>query len=489
MGSLVADRRETTVAFRVATRPLSTRRRLLMLGGLGAALTALAAAASLTCLLDVGAVTRELGVVQRAQSFHQDADMMHDALRGDVMRAQQVADAARAGAEGPALFSDARAVARQTRGHARQYRADIDAARSLPLPDVLVGELEQLRPLQLAYIASAENMVESALDGGRVSPLAREQYEAAWRGLVSSHALVTTDLTEASLHGERGVVDERRQAFGVVGLSSLGALAGWFSLVLWHNHSIGRLHGALRREAEQRSAADLLQRSLLPGSLPTVDGLRLAARSLPGDAGRHVGGDWYDVITMPDGQVGLVVGDVAGHDLPAATAMGQLRNALRAYAVEEVSPARVLARLNRLTTLLSTADMATCVFAVLDPMSGHVRWSSAGHLPPLVTLPTGLARLLPGEPGLPLGVFEDATYTDGDLLLPAGDSLLLYSDGLVERRGTLIDDGLAQLQAACGPHRGPDDLVDQVLAAMVGDGAHGDDVTLLVAQAARRPLP
>ncbi|MGH3316157.1 MAG: PP2C family protein-serine/threonine phosphatase, partial [Nocardioidaceae bacterium] len=184
----------------------------------------------------------------------------------------------------------------------------------------------------------------------------------------------------------------------------------------------------------------------------------------------------------PGGEIGLVVGDVVGHDLPAATAMGQLRNTLRAYALENASPAAVLERVNRAADMLQVADMATCVYAVLDPKNLTVRWASAGHLPPLVTSPSGGGRLLRAEPGPPLGVLPDARFHDERLRLQRGEALVLYTDGLVERRGEPIDTGLAALEEAPRPQPGPQAMCDELLHALLGDAVPGDDVTLLLLQ-------
>ena len=264
--------------------------------------------------------------------------------------------------------------------------------------------------------------------------------------------------------------------------ASIGAMAGWLAVLMWHHRSSGRLNGALLREAAHRSAADVLQRSLLPDRLPSVEGVQLAGRSLPGELGHHVGGDWYDVITLPTGELGLVVGDVVGHDLAAATAMGQLRNALRAYALDDSSPARVLTRLNRAADLLDVVELATCIYAILDPRTLAVRWSSAGHLAPLVSAESGIGELAAVDPGPPLGAIQEPEYVDSVLHLRRGDALVLYTDGLVERRGEAIDAGLDNLASIRGPHPSADAMCDLLVSTLLGDRPRGDDVTLLVVQ-------
>jgi serine phosphatase RsbU (regulator of sigma subunit) len=266
----------------------------------------------------------------------------------------------------------------------------------------------------------------------------------------------------------------------MISISTVAALAGWVGLVVWHNRSMRNLQGALVREAEQRSAADLLQRSLLPTRLPEVPGVALAARTVPGSEDQHVGGDWYDVLALPSGEVALVVGDVVGHDLPAAALMGQIRNALRAYALEDPSPTTILGRVNRAACLLDASEMTTCICLVLDPATMSVRWASAGHPPPLVLSAAGRGRLLGGEPGPPLGVDPDARYFMHETRLRPGQTVLLYTDGLIERRGATIDDGLSALQNVVVPQRSAQEMCDQVIGALPYDTGRRDDVTCLL---------
>ena len=270
----------------------------------------------------------------------------------------------------------------------------------------------------------------------------------------------------------------------VLMIGSGAALAGWALLVGMHRREGKRLRDALGREAVQRNVADELQRGLFPDQLPDIPGLQLAARSTPGDSSMRVGGDWYDVIRLPSGEVGLVVGDVVGHDLPAASAMGQIRTALRAFAVHETSPANVLARVNTMADVLGVTDLTTCLYAIVNPSTGTFRWSSAGHLNPLVVSATGVGRLLNGDPGPPIGASHTALYVDRASEIPRGGSALLYTDGLVERRSSSISDGLARLESIrVPPCTDPDGLCDQVLAALLGSGSRvSDDVTVLALQ-------
>jgi serine phosphatase RsbU (regulator of sigma subunit)/anti-sigma regulatory factor (Ser/Thr protein kinase) len=244
-------------------------------------------------------------------------------------------------------------------------------------------------------------------------------------------------------------------------------------------------------ESEQTIAATL-QRSVLPTTLPRMEGVQLAARYVPGTVELNVGGDWFDAIPLRDSRLGLVVGDVVGKGVGAAATMAQLRNALRAFSLDRTRPSSTLTRLNRLSEEVLETTFATVVYAVVDPRSLVCRYSSAGHPPPLVAFPDGRIELLEGGRGLPLGTGPGTEYALDVVELDSGSVLLLYTDGLVERRGTSIDTGLEQLRAtvAAGP-REPERLVEHVLESMVGSAERDDDIALLAVRVfalAPRPL-
>ncbi len=231
-----------------------------------------------------------------------------------------------------------------------------------------------------------------------------------------------------------------------------------------------------QRYARELSVAETLQRSLLPARLPTVPGLGLAARYLPGG---EVGGDWYDVIPLADDRVMLAVGDVVGHGLGAASLMGQLRNGLRALALDGHSPGGVLERLDRLVQLEGDG-MATLVCVTLSPALDSMTISSAGHPPVLVVDASGGTTFVEGHTTVPLGVGR-ATHGEARVALSPGSKLLLYTDGLVEDRGSSIDNGLELLRlAAVDASDNPDALAAGVVAALGREGGAEDDVTLLV---------
>jgi serine phosphatase RsbU (regulator of sigma subunit) len=455
-------------------RLLPMRQRLLLLGLIGVFMTLVVGGAAVVSLRDVSAINRQLALVTRALYFHQDADMMHDALRADAARAHL------AGQGQPGY--DPVKIGRATQRHAQRFRADIAAIEAMHLSPRLEATMERLRPEQRNYITTAETMVERALVGDRKLVVAQVTQEAAFRDLLPTLSDATHELMVTSEQVKRAAARETAEAQRVIALATIGALAGWIGLVAWHMRSMRRLQVALVGEAEQRSAAEVLQRSLLPTYLPDVPGVRLAARSTPGSSDQQVGGDWYDVLTLPSGQVCLVVGDVAGHDLPAAALMGQVRNALRAYALEDPSPTTVLGRVNRAACLLDSSDLTTCICVVLDPTTMTVEWSSAGHLPPLVLSESGGGRLLVGDPGPPLGVDSTAVYEQHATRLHPGETLLLYTDGLVERRGRPIDVGLSALQNVAIAPSDPEGMCDRLLAELANDTPERDDVTCLLLQ-------
>ncbi len=239
------------------------------------------------------------------------------------------------------------------------------------------------------------------------------------------------------------------------------------------------LERAAHFESEQTIAATL-QRSVLPTTLPRVDGIELASRYLPGTAELNVGGDWFDAIPMSDGRLGIAVGDVVGKGVHAAATMAQLRNALRAFSLDRMKPSSTLARLNRLAEEVLDTAFATLVYAVVDPETLVCRYTSAGHPPPLALFPDGRVELLEGGRGLPLGTGSNARYRQDVVELPAGTVLVLYTDGLVERRGESIDVGFDELRAAAlaGP-REPEQLVEHILESMIGSREREDDIAIL----------
>ena len=235
-----------------------------------------------------------------------------------------------------------------------------------------------------------------------------------------------------------------------------------------------------RHFESERTIAETLQRSVLPATLPRVESLQLAARYLPGTDEVDVGGDWFDAMLLSNGRLGLAVGDVVGKGVQAAATMAQLRNALRAFALDQMKPSSTMTRLNRLTDELSESTFATVVYAVLDPDTGVCRFTCAGHPPPLVVHPDGRAEYLEGGRGLPLGTSPDVRYRQQTVELPVGSTLILYTDGLVERRSEPIDEGLERLREAAEEASGePERIVEHIIERLVGSGGRRDDIAVL----------
>src|SRR6516164_9113484 len=243
--------------------------------------------------------------------------------------------------------------------------------------------------------------------------------------------------------------------------------------------------GAL--EQEHRNA-ETLQRSLLPDRLPIIPGVEFVSRYLPGGAGLEVGGDWYDVFPLPRGRVGLTIGDVVGRGLAAAAAMGQLRTALRAYAIETDSPAAVLQRLSRLVVEFEAAQMATLIYAVLDPDTRTLSFASAGHPPPLLIGPNGSARYLMEARSPPLGVTK-AAQAEATVTIDPGSTLVLYTDGLIESRRGSIEKSMEALRTAVEGHHGDlDSLCDDRVLQPPRPESSGDDVALLMVRLLPAPI-
>jgi GAF domain-containing protein/anti-sigma regulatory factor (Ser/Thr protein kinase) len=275
---------------------------------------------------------------------------------------------------------------------------------------------------------------------------------------------------------------------GALGLVSFGE-AAYTATELAFAEDLGRraalaLGNATSYETE-RKAADLMLRSLLPKDLPARDGVTTGFGYRPGERGARIGGDWYDVLDLAEDCVGLVVGDVMGHGVPAAAAMGQIRSALRAYAFEGHGPGAVLDRLDALIQRDDEMQLTTCVYATLDTATGEMVVASAGHLPPLVLDAAGEGRFVALDAGLPLGVgLTEDGYPQTELRLADGATFVLYTDGLVESRSDPIDVGLDRLRrsAAAAVTEGPQGICDAVLGA-VGDPEHRDDMAILAVRA------
>ncbi|MFE5511714.1 PP2C family protein-serine/threonine phosphatase [Streptomyces sp. NPDC056529] len=237
-----------------------------------------------------------------------------------------------------------------------------------------------------------------------------------------------------------------------------------------------------RLHAETQHIAERFQRSLLP-TLPDTGDIRLTARYAPSATTAEVGGDWYDSFTLPNGHLALIIGDVTGHDLRAAVRMSQLRNMLRGIACDrQEPPGHILRRLDLAQQTLYTNATATCTYAVLETTDDGTRqlhYAQAGHPSPLVISPEGDTRFLDEGRSLMLGITNLPSRPNATTVLEPGSTLLLYTDGLIERRGETLDHGLTRLrQHAAALARQPlEEMCDELLTGLAAD--HTDDIALL----------
>ncbi|MDA8314864.1 MAG: PP2C family protein-serine/threonine phosphatase [Actinomycetota bacterium] len=234
----------------------------------------------------------------------------------------------------------------------------------------------------------------------------------------------------------------------------------------------------LRLYAQQRSISEVLQNALLPKRLPSVPGIALAARYVPGDTTADIGGDWYDVVRCDDRSFLFAVGDVSGRGVPAASIMASLHYAIRAYAAQGDHAATILHKLTSLLDVARDGHFATVLLGHVDVPGHRLTLVNAGHLPPLVVSDGG-AHFVHVVPGAPIGVVEGVRYVPYTVRVAPGSSVLAYTDGLVERRGELLDTGMARLQQVVSVvPEAPERLLDRVISTLTSDAAF-DDVALL----------
>jgi serine phosphatase RsbU (regulator of sigma subunit)/anti-sigma regulatory factor (Ser/Thr protein kinase) len=243
-----------------------------------------------------------------------------------------------------------------------------------------------------------------------------------------------------------------------------------------------RLFAALH---EEHRITDLLQRSLLPDRLPDRLGIEVAARYMA--ARDDVGGDWYDVIEIGRGSIGLAIGDVVGHGVRAASLMGQLRTGLRAYAIDGHPPGTVVERLDHLLGTISESGMATVLYATFDPESGRLACAAAGHPAPLIVSAAGEPRFLELPPAPPLGALPYPMFREVETALAPGETVLLYTDGLVERPAEPLRRGLERLARAAQGSLGADRLCSKVMEDLVGTDEPADDIAIVGLTHSRLP--
>jgi serine phosphatase RsbU (regulator of sigma subunit) len=233
-----------------------------------------------------------------------------------------------------------------------------------------------------------------------------------------------------------------------------------------------------RLYAEQRSIAQTLQHALLPDILPQVPGIQTSARYEAGEEGVDIGGDWYDVIDLDGRRLLLVVGDVSGRGLRAATTMAELRFAIRAYAAQSDGPAEILTKIGRLVNVSESGQLATVLCATVDMEARQLDITSAGHLPPLV-VSNGDSHYADAEIGLPIGVEENTVYRATTVTVPPAATVVAFTDGLVETRGENLDVGLDRLRAAATSHHlGLPELLGTIVSEMANGGSK-DDIAIV----------
>jgi sigma-B regulation protein RsbU (phosphoserine phosphatase) len=282
------------------------------------------------------------------------------------------------------------------------------------------------------------------------------------------HTLLGVPLTvQSRLLGVIHVGSLERRRFGDDDVAALQSAADRIALAV-----------SLQQAAEERTAARTVQESLLPTGLPEVEGLEFASRFVTAET-FGVGGDWFDAFKLPDGGIGIVVGDVAGAGLRAAVVMGRLRSALRAYALESGGPGEALARLHRKFAHFEPSEMATVIYVVVAADRSNFVTACVGHLPPVVAVPGQDVGFLECTPSPPIGAPLPGPPIEVVRPLEPGTTVGCYTDGLIERRWRSIDEGLEQLRAAFFAGD-PEDVCAAVMSDLIGTSAVQDDTALLV---------
>ena len=344
-------------------------------------------------------------------------------------------------------------------------------------PGPPVRRLDESMPLTEAVASRRPRFVTSLADLAERYPLLRPYIEAA---AVDAAAFLPL-IAQARPIGVLALLYRSHEAFSREDRELGTALAGILAQ---------SLQRAILFDQEREFATGL-QSSMLPRHIPRFDGAEIAVRYHAASSGREVGGDWYDVVALPQNRVGLVVGDVQGHDTHAAAVMGQLRIALRAYAAEGHPPSTVLARASRFLAELDTERFATCGFAQLDLATGSVAAARAGHIGPLIRHTDGRTGWPNVRGGLPLGLattLDLQEFPETRLDLVPGETLVFCTDGLVEERGADITIGMEALAEAV--HHGPEraeELADHLADSLWQRWGSNDDVALLILRRAPDP--
>ena len=347
-------------------------------------------------------------------------------------------------------------VARATKG----LEEEVERGVRIPLGQGFAGRIAAERvPIFIADVDHADVM----------NPILREKGIASLLGVPL--------VVEGELIGVLHVGSLQPRTFGQDDLAVLQMAAARAAPEIER----ARLFAQLEHEHD---VSTVLQRSLLPKRLADVVGVNVAARYLP--AREEVGGDWYDVFELPRGRVGVVIGDVVGHGIAAAALMGRLRTALHSYAIEGHGPGRTLELVDRFVQSLNESAMATAAYAVFDTYTSVLQYATAGHLPPLV-ISRSDARVLEVTPAPPLGAFPYGRCPEHELSLESSEMLLLYTDGLVERRGVALSAGIEVLASAVNRARSPEEACALAVAKLVPPEGLRDDVAIVALENAAVP--
>jgi serine phosphatase RsbU (regulator of sigma subunit) len=446
---------------------LGPGRRPILLAVAGVLLILLVVQSALAGLGRVAEEDQKVASLSRASRAHQDADGLHDTLRADVNRLLT--------GEPVGSTAESQAAIEQD---LTNYRTSLGILTGTTLPAALAPDLERLIAQERDYMLAAEQLAATPVPDRASVPQSLTMFNRLFGALTAPLAAFTDRL--AALQEQANAKSGRANQAAERRVVAAAVVAVLILLALMR--LLTRMTLRLAQHEVQREVATTLQRSLLPTELPSHPGARCGARYLPTSAGVEVGGDWYDAFVLPGGDLGLAMGDVTGHDVQAASVMGKLRSALRAYALEGHRPGEVLTRVNQFATLLHPNVMATCVYAVYAADRRTLAWANAGHLPPLLIAPDGTVQYLEADaPQPPIGVLPEFEYVAADQLLPPGARLLLFTDGLIERREADIEDGMDALAAAVRTApAGIEGLCDHVLDVCLPDGKADDDVALLV---------
>jgi PAS domain S-box-containing protein len=384
-------------------------------------------------------------------------ERVKEAFRADLARILLIESGPDANQRTPERTERLRPGDALTLGAAAGFGSAAGLPETVPVSDVMLQVVDEGRPV----------ILDSLHRGVGLDPML---------GAAAPRALMAAPLTvKGRMAGVIEIGSRKERRFSPEEESLLVLMADRAGLAIQHARAYEREVGTV----------EMLQRSLLPDKLPLLPGVKIAARYRPG--GADVGGDWYDAIPLDDGRIGLAMGDVVGHGLGAASLMGQLRHAARAYALERHSPTGVLDRLDRLVRSLPGAQMATLLYVVVDSDLTSVRFASAGHVPPLIVGPDTGARFVEVAPNPPLGVFDSSGHEELTMELEPGSTIVLYTDGLVEQRGVSIDAGLEVLRRAAERPGDPEELCDHLVDSMLAVHPAHDDIAVLALQAL--PVP